>query len=62
VSTPHRRADPVALLRGQHEDEPAAHAEPDGADLRRGHGLVAEQDVDGACQVARGLLDGQLPA
>ena len=56
----HRGTDPVALLRGHDEHEATAHAEADGADGGGGHGVVAEQEVDRARQVARGPLDRQV--
>ena len=64
----HGGADPVerdgggdlgALLSGQHQHEAAAHAEADGAHGAAGHRVVGQQEVDGAAEVLRGLVDGQ---
>src|SRR5689334_22057298 len=48
----HRGADLLALLGGQEQHEPPAHAEADGTDRGRRHRVVAEQEVNRTTEVA----------
>jgi hypothetical protein len=53
----HAGGDAVGIVAGGEEAQRAAHAEADGADLRRRHPGLGGEIVDGAGEIALGLVD-----